>query len=108
MSGPFGASPTGNTTGAPKCPRTEAWAGTGGIAESLVAQVMVRGMVACTVVFVLTFFVPLRVVTVSVTWTVTELGPAVSLALGVPESTPALDSFIPLGRLTFFHFKVVT
>ena len=35
-------------------------------------------MVAWTVVFVLTYFVPLSVFTVSVTWNVTELGPATS------------------------------
>jgi hypothetical protein len=49
----------------------------------------------------------LRVVTVSVTWTVTELGPAASLVFGVPDSTPALDNFSPFKRETFFHFKVV-
>ena len=68
---------------------------------------MVRGIVAETVVLVLTFFLPLKVVTVSVTWTLTELGPAVSFVLGVPDSTPVEDSFSPLGRETFFHFKVV-
>ena len=66
-----------------------------------------KGMVAWTVVGVLIFFLPLRVVTVSVTWTLTELG-AASLALGVPDRTPADESFKPLGRVTFFHFRVVT
>ena len=74
-----------------------------------VGQVMVRGMVAWTVVLVLTFFLPLRVVTVSVTWTLIELGPAFSFVLGVPDSTPVFDSFSPLGRWpTFFHFSEVT
>jgi hypothetical protein len=49
---------------------------------------------------------PLRVITVWVTCTVTELG-AASLALGVPDSTPAEDSFSPFGRVTFFHFSMV-
>jgi hypothetical protein len=71
-------------------------------------QLMVRGIVAWTVVLVLTFFLPLRVVTVSVTWTVTELGPAASFLFSVPDSMPSLDSFNPLGRVTFFHLKVVT
>jgi hypothetical protein len=72
------------------------------------AQVMVRGIVARTVVLALTFFVPLMVVTVSVTWTVTELGPAISLLFGTPESTPADESFSPLGKETFFHLSVVS
>ena len=72
------------------------------------AQVMVSGMVAWTVVLVLTFFVPLRVVTVLVTWTATGPVPPPSLELGVPDSTPAEESFSPLGRATFFHFNVVT
>ena len=72
-----------------------------------VRQVMGRGMVAWTVVLVLTFFLPVRVVTVSVTWTLTELVPAVRFLLGVPDSTPVfLESFSPLGRETFFHFRV--
>lgn len=56
----------------------------------------------------MTFFVALRVVTVSVTLTVTELRPAARYLFGVPDSTPAEDNFIPLGRETFFHLKVVT
>jgi len=32
----------------------------------------------------------------------------VAVAAGVPESTPAADSFIPFGSNTFFHFTVVT
>jgi hypothetical protein len=59
------------------------------------------------VVLVWTFFVPLRVVTVSVTLTVTELGPAARVLLGVPESTPFEESFNPFGRETLAHFKVV-
>jgi hypothetical protein len=35
----------------------------------------------------------LRVVTVSVTCTVTEVGPAASLVFGVPDSTPAVSRF---------------
>ncbi len=53
----------------------------------------VRGIVAWTVVFVLTFFLPLRLVTVSVTWTVTEIVPAISFLFGDPDSTPTDDSF---------------
>ena len=62
------------------------------------AQVMVRGNVAWIVVLALTFCVPLMVVTVSVTWTVTELGPTISLLFRTPESTPADESFSPLGK----------
>ena len=80
---------------------------TGANASGRVGQVMVRGMVAWTVVFVLTLLVPLRVVTVSVTWTVTELGPVASFLLGVPDSTPAEDNFSPFGSVIFFHFNVV-
>jgi hypothetical protein len=66
-----------------------------------------KGMVACTVVLVLTGLLSLlRVVTVSVTWTVTDIG-AASLLFGLPDSTPAEESFMPLGRLIFFHFSVV-
>ena len=75
--------------------------------ESRMGQVIVNGIVAWTVVLALTFFFPLRVVTVSVTRTVTELGPAASFLFGVPDSTPAEDSFRPLGKNTFFHFSVV-
>ena len=85
-------------------PRTEP----GAYRTVQVRQVMVRGMVAWTVVFVLTFFLPFRVVTISVTSTLTELVPPVSFLLGVPDSTPVfLESFSRLGRLTFFHFRVV-
>ena len=72
-------------------------------------QVIVSGMVAWAVVLVLTFFLPLSVTTVSVTWTVTEttyLQPVWHLES--LDSTPAEDSFSPLGRVTFFHLKVVT
>ena len=72
-----------------------------------VRQVMVKGIVAWTVILVLTIFLPLRAVTVLVTLTLIELVPAVSFLLGVPDSTPVFDSFRPLGRLTFFHFNVV-
>jgi hypothetical protein len=63
-------------------------------------------MVASTVVGVLIFFLPLRVITVSGTRAVTELG-AASMAFGIPDSTPADDNLMPLGRATFFHFKLV-
>ncbi len=64
-------------------------------------------MVAWTVVLVFTgLFLLSRVITVSVTWTMTELG-AASFLFGVPDSTPVEDSFIPLGSVTFFHFSVV-
>jgi hypothetical protein len=66
---------------------------------------MVSGIVASTVVVVLTFLLPLSVVTVSVAWTVIELEPPTSLELGVPDNTPAEDSASPLGRVTFFHFN---
>ena len=67
---------------------------------------MARGIVACTVVLVLTLFLPLRVVTVSVAWTVIELGPAIRLLLGVPD-TPIEASLSPLGSETFFQVRVV-
>jgi hypothetical protein len=87
------------------CPRDWPPVETGGqiVGTGASGQVMVRGIVACTVVSVLTFFLPLRVVTFSVTWTVTEFGPATSLALGVPDNTPAEDTFSPFGQVTFFH-----
>jgi hypothetical protein len=62
-------------------------------------------MVAWTVVLVLTFFLPLRVVTVSVADTVIKLGPAAKLLLGVPDSTPAEDRCSPFGRVTFFFLQ---
>ena len=68
---------------------------------------MVSGIMASAVVLVLTFFFPSRVVTVSVTFTVTELGPAARVLLGVPDSTPVEESFIPLGRETLTHLRVV-
>lgn len=61
-------------------------------------QVMVRGMVASTVVLVLP--------TVSVTLTLIEVRPAFRFLLGVPESTPALDNVIPDGSLTLVQDKV--
>jgi hypothetical protein len=63
-------------------------------------------MVAWTVVLVLTFFLPLRVVTVSVADAGIKLGPAANLLLGVPDSTQAEDRCSPFGRVTLFHFKV--
>jgi hypothetical protein len=69
--------------------------------------VIVRGIVAWTVVKVLTFLLPLRLVTVSVTFTVTELEPAARCLFGVPDRTPTEDSFIPFGRVTLAHFSVV-
>jgi hypothetical protein len=61
-----------------------------------------------------TFFVPLKVVTVSVTLIETELGPDASLVLGVPESTPAEEIFRPFGKavagettVPLAHLKVV-
>ena len=66
-----------------------------------------QGMVACIVVLALTFVLPLRVMTVSVTRTVIELGSPVSFLLGIPDSTPVSDSFSPLGKETFFHPRAV-
>ncbi len=71
------------------------------------SQVMVRGIVAAVAVFVLTVLVPRREVTVSVSLTAIELGPATRSLSGVPDSTPRQDGFIPLGRATVAHFKVL-
>ena len=54
---------------------------------------IVRGMVSSTVAVALATF--------SVTVTVIELGPAGEWAFGVPDNTPAEDSFRPVGRLTW-------
>lgn len=61
-------------------------------------------MVASTVVGVLTFFLPLSVLTVSVAWTVIESEP---LVFGFPESTPTADNFNPFGNSTLVHLTVV-
>ena len=69
----------------------------------------VRGMVAWTVVLVLTlclFIRPVRVNTFSVTWTEMEPRPSPVL-MGVPDSTPAEESVSPFGSVTFFHLSVV-
>lgn len=60
---------------------------------------------AWTVVLVLIFFLPLRVVTVSVADTVIKFGPAAKLLLGVPDSTLAEDRCSPFGRVTFYSLQ---
>ena len=64
-------------------------------------QLTSRGIVACTVDLTLLFFVPVTVVTVSVTFTVTEFSPVADFLLTVPESTPVDESFSPLGSATW-------
>ena len=82
-----------------------AHAGMGITAAGPVAQA--KGIVACTEALILTGLpLLLRVVTFSVTWTVTEVG-AASFLFGVPDNTPVEDSLSPLGRVTFFHLSVV-
>ena len=56
---------------------------------------------------VFTFFFPFSVVTVAVTWTVIELEPLGTFLLTLPERTPSFESFIPLGKETFFHLSLV-
>ena len=58
---------------------------------------------------VLTFLVPLSVVTVSVTVTVTGLRACGQPGAGLPRQYPRgiCNSFSPFGKVTFFHFKVV-
>jgi hypothetical protein len=58
---------------------------------------MISGIVASTVVLVLTGCLPLRVVTVSVAWATTEQVPASNFKPGVPDKTPVDDSAIPFG-----------
>jgi hypothetical protein len=78
-------------------------------------QVMVRGSVALTVVLVWRALpLLLRDVTVSVTFTVTDLVPDLSNRLGVPESTPDDERVNPAGRALagattepLAHFRVV-
>ncbi len=72
------------------------------------AQVMASGIVASAVVLVLTFFVPLRVVTVSVTFTVTELGPASQALVRRPREHALGGELHPLGQGDLLaHLRVV-
>jgi len=64
---------------------------------------MLSGMMAWTVVAVLTFFLPLRVVTVSVTWTMIDVVPGASFALGMPDRFPEEESFIPVSNSNSVH-----
>ena len=77
---------------------------------------MVKGMnEMLLVVFVLTLVVPLSVVTISVTVTMTRFGPAASVGLGVPKSSPdgvslsSLGSPLGMSIATLgLHFSTVT
>jgi len=65
-------------------------------------------MMASTELGHVTFFLPFRLMTVSMTWTViVPWASAEGVGSGLLEGTPAGEGVRPLGRLTFCHLSVV-